>query len=196
MDDLSPTSSHPSAPSAAPADLTAGRFLERRLGAAVWDLTLLSILFVAIIWAFGPHVTGVQAPGAHAARAARAVEPRHPWVGGAAAAILAAFAAAELFTGLTPGKKLMGLSVRRRDGGPAPVWSLIIRGMLRLLPVALLIFGQLTPDPIDSLWICGATLIAFGCYIPACYILLMKTGRSLFDAAANTIVVRAGRGAR
>jgi hypothetical protein len=89
----------------------------------------------------------------------------------------------------------MGLSVRRRDGTCAPLPVLIVRGLMRLVPAGLLLLGQLTPDPLTSLWICGATLIGLGCYVPACYILLMKTGRSLFDAAANTVVVwNGGRG--
>ena len=53
--------------------------------------------------------------------------------------------------------------------------------------MALLIVGQLNPDPMNSLWICGVTLVGVGCYVPACYILFMKTGRSLFDVAANTV---------
>lgn len=70
---------------------------------------------------------------------------------------------------------------------------LAVRGLLRLLPVGLLLLGQLMPDPVTSLWICGLTLAALGCYVPGCYILLMKTGRSMFDAAAGTVVVRASR---
>ena len=65
------------------ADLPAGSFLERRLGAAVWDLAMLALMFVSIVWAFGPHAPGAHPPGM---RTTRAVEPRHPWVGGGAPA--------------------------------------------------------------------------------------------------------------
>ena len=166
-------------------DLTAVPVLERRLGAAVWDLCILSACFIGVVWAFGPPARGGKAaPGVYAP---------HPWVGGPAAAALVLYAAAEMLTGLTPGKWLLRLAVRRKDGSRASAGALAVRGLLRLLPVGLLLLGQLMPDPVTSLWICGLTLAALGCYVPGCYILLMKTGRSMFDAAAGTVVVRASR---
>jgi hypothetical protein len=115
----------------------------------------------------------------------------HPALNCIAGSLLAAVMLLELRTGLTPGKFLFHLSIRRfRDSSQFPqLRSLLVRGLVRLFPVMIFLPAIATADAIISLLIWSISIAMILCYLPTCYLILMRQGRTLFDTAAGTIVI-------
>jgi uncharacterized RDD family membrane protein YckC len=151
--------------------------LERRAWAAGCDVTILSVCGLGLFLAFGPVTL---------------LRDARVWV--PCAVILGLVVTVELLTGVTPGKWLAGLSVRRPDGSRPAVGALIVRGMVRLLPVWIFAASLVVRDELASGVLCVVAACAGICYIPATYIQVMRTGRTPFDAVGGTAVVPAARG--
>ena len=150
--------------------------LERRALAAAVDAALVSLCGLGLFVSFSPLSSA-----------------RHLWVWAPSAAVLAGIVALEWFTAATLGKRLAGLALRRPDGGHPPVWALILRGCVRLLPVAIFLLGLAMNDELVSGIACIVAAIMSLCYIVVAYLLLMRTGRTPFDAVAGTVVARSRR---
>ena len=147
--------------------------LERRLYAAVIDVAALGLCCGALFLSFNP-VFGSP----------------HPWVWKPAAVVLALLAIAEIFTGVTPGKWLSGLMLRARGGTRPAMWSLALRGAVRLAPVGLFLLTLRAADQMAWMFIVQALIVVVGCYLTVCYMALWRRGTTMFDAVAGTIVAR------
>lgn len=157
-------------------DLAVPPLLERRLWAAGIDMVVVVICCAALMQSFNPLSSGT-----------------HPWLWIPAAVVLSLSAATELLTGISPGKWLFGLAVRAKDGRPAPLARLMLRGFIRLLPVIVFLLS-LAPNDLDAHMVLAAAALAIAlCYFPACYIMLMRKAATPFDGIAGTVIVRAGR---
>ncbi len=147
--------------------------LERRLVAASAD---------ALLWGGGWY--------ALVRTAAVPAEERNLLIALPAATILLAVAAGELLTGLTPGKWLTGLRVRSPEGAAPTQPRLLLRGVLRLLPLAIL----LTALPAASAIAYLAAFLFAGTvtlsYLSAAYLSFIRHNLSPFDLAAGTVVAR------
>jgi hypothetical protein len=97
----------------------------------------------------------------------------------------------ELLTGFTLGKLFFHLSIRRfRDPSQSPpLWSLLLRGLVRLLPVLIFLPALLVADNMLTLLIWSISLAMVLCYLTTCYLILMRKGRTLFDLAAGTVAI-------
>jgi uncharacterized RDD family membrane protein YckC len=149
------------------------RILERRIKAACCDAVLWGGCWLVLQRSFS-----------------RPAEDRPVLLWGAAAAVLLLVAGAELFTGVTPGKWLTGLRVRRADGTAAPITSLLIRGSLRLLPLAILLLAlpaTSTTAYLIAFTVSGTIATCFGC---AAYLTFIRHGLSPFDLASKTQVTQ------
>lgn len=104
-----------------------------------------------------------------------------------AAVLLAVYAAVEIFTGITPGKLLSGLTVRRDAGRPG-VLSKVMRGLVRLLPVGVFLLSLVASQEMVVLTIYAATFTVVSLQVIANYYLLMRARLSLYDAVAGTRV--------
>ena len=107
-----------------------------------------------------------------------------------AAALLLAVAATELLTGLTPGKWLTGLRVRSPAGAAPTQLRLLLRGVLRLLPLAILLAALPAASAMAYLaafLIAGAVTLS---YLSAAYLSFIRHNLSPFDLAAGTVVAR------
>jgi uncharacterized RDD family membrane protein YckC len=146
--------------------------LERRLWAATIDMALVLACAFAFFHSFGPLSNG----------------PR-PWLWRPAAILLAIGALIEFFTGMTLGKTLTRLAVRRRDGGPPAFHSLALRAAVKYLPVAVflvsLLFGSF-----GFLFVAVAAFTLAIMEVQGCYLAIMRSGLTLFDHLAGTKVVK------
>ena len=105
--------------------LTPTAYLERRVGAAAVDALIVTLSCLGLLFAFNTDW-----------------HPLPAWVGWASAAVILLYTATEALTGLTPGKRLLALRVRRDGGSPAAPPSrggLLARALLKVLPVVLLL---------------------------------------------------------
>ena len=86
---------------------------------------------------------------------------------------------------------LFHLSIRRfqNPSQTAPLWSLLIRGLVRLLPVMIFLTSLLVADNIVSLLIWSISLAMVICYLTTCYLTLLRRGRTLFDLTAGTVAI-------
>jgi len=150
--------------------------IERRVWAAACDAAVVGLCCLAIFHSFNPLAEGP-----------------HPEIWQVAAAVLVLESAVEMLTGVTPGKWLLGLTLRRPDGTRPAAWRLALRWAVRLLPVGLFLLSPLAPSPNTYLIALFAALTLLICYVPACYISLMHSGTTLFDSVADTILVRGDR---
>jgi hypothetical protein len=144
-----------------------------RANAAAVDMGIVGVLCAMLMWA-------VLLANAH--------HPTLDWIAGIS---LAAVMLLELLTGLTLGKRLFHLSIRRfqNPSQTPPLWSLLIRGMVRLLPVMIFLISLLVADNLISLLIWSISLAMVICYLATCYLILMRRGRTLFDLAAGTVAI-------
>lgn len=150
------------------------QWLERRLSASGVDMLFYAVCCGALFYCFNAL--------------SRVGDPRI-WI--PAAALLGLASALELFAGLTPGKWLFGWSVRLPDGGRPPLWRLMLRGVLKLLPIAIFLASLRTSDPgLQSTLIAIAGTVAM-CYFPAYYITLVRRRQNVFDILAGTAVLGA-----
>ena len=147
--------------------------LERRVYAAAIDIAAAGVCCGALFLSFNP-VFGAS----------------HPWIWRPAAVVLAVLAALEIFTGFTPGKALTGLTLRTRDGRRPPVWSLALRGLVRLAPVGVFLLSLRASDPAAWMLVLQVLIVLVGCYLTVCYMTLWRRGNTMFDAVAGTMVVR------
>src|SRR5690606_21658822 len=108
----------------------------------------------------------------------------------AAAMVLLLVAATELLTGVTPGKRLTGLRVSRPDSTPPPISSLLIRGALRLLPLAILLLALPASSTTTHLAAFTVSGTIATCYLCAAYLTFIRHNLSPFDLAAGTEVTR------
>jgi uncharacterized RDD family membrane protein YckC len=147
--------------------------LQRRLYAAAVDIAIVGLCCGALFLSFNP-VFGSP----------------HPWIWKPGVVVLAIVFATEIFTGITPGKRLSGLTLRTRDGArPAP-WSLALRGLVRLAPVGIFLLSLRTTDQTGWMFILQVLIVLVGCYLTVCYMTLWRRGSTMFDAVAGTMVVR------
>ena len=147
--------------------------LGRRLVAATVDVAVVGAACLGLFYSFNPFSAA-----------------RHPEVWVPLAAVLAVVAAVEILTGVTPGKWLTRLVVREPDGNNPALWRLALRGMVRLLPVGVFLPGLFTTDSFTVMAVWGLDFTLVSCYVSACYIATMRTGRTLFDHVAGTVLVR------
>ena len=147
--------------------------LGRRVYAAGIDMAIVGLCGGALFLSFNP-VFGTL----------------HPWIWRPAAVVLALLAIVELSTGITPGKSLSGLTLRTRGGVRPPLWSLVLRGAVRLAPVGVFLLSLRAGDPTVWMFIVQALIVIVGCYLTACYMALWRRGTTMFDAVSGTIVVR------
>src|SRR4051794_31987967 len=82
-----------------PHDLAVSPHLERRLNAAAADVVVVGLACTGLFLAGSPLM-----------------ETRYPWLWVPSAVVLGLYSAVEMFTGVTPGKWLAGLAVRRLGG--------------------------------------------------------------------------------
>ena len=155
-------------------DVKVSPLLGRRLAAAGLDVTIVSLCCFACFLALSPLV-----------------ENRQPWLWPPAIGLLGLYALAEMFTGRTPGRLWQGLTIRRADGAPASIAALAVRGLVKLLPPLLFIASLLVTDQLTFLALASLSIFLLLCYMPPCYLLLLRTGRTMFDAVAGTALARA-----
>ena len=149
------------------------RNLERRVYAAGIDTAAVGLCCGALFLSFNP-VFGSP----------------HPWIWKPAAVVLALLAISELSPGITPGKWLSGLTLRTRAGARPVLWSLALRGSVRLAPVGVFLLSLRAADQMAWMFIVQALIVVVGCYLTVCYMTLWRRGTTMFDAVAGTIVVR------
>jgi hypothetical protein len=115
----------------------------------------------------------------------------HPALNWIAGILLAAAMLLELLTGLTLGKLFFHLSLRRfvNPTQSPPLWSLLLRGLIRLLPVLIFLPALLVTDNMLTLLIWLISLAMVICYLTTCYLTLLRRGRTLFDLAAGTVAI-------
>ncbi|MEA2458667.1 MAG: hypothetical protein QOC95_1639 [Thermoleophilaceae bacterium] len=121
MSDLQP-------PAADPTDVVG-----RRIGAALLDGILLSVIFVVVGIASGGGSTGGGKASVTLGTAGTLV-----WV----AATLVYFIVSEAASGQTVGKRALGIKVVRSDGSRAGAGPIVVRNLLRLvdaLPIAYIV---------------------------------------------------------
>jgi uncharacterized RDD family membrane protein YckC len=147
--------------------------LERRLYAAMIDMVVVGVCCGALFLSFNP-VFGSP----------------HRWIWTPAAIVLALVALAEIISGITPGKRLSGLTLRTRDGLRPPIWAFMLRGVVRLLPIAIFLLTLRTADRMTWMFILQILIVVVGCYLTVCYMTLWRRGTTMFDAVAGTMVVR------
>jgi hypothetical protein len=147
--------------------------LERRLWAAATDMAVVLACCAALAYAFSPLATSAR-----------------PWLWRPAAILLAAYAAVEFFTGLTLGKLLARLRVRRAADGARPqLWMLAARAAIKYLPVVALVPSFFTRG--DTFVVIGAVAFTLAvAEVQACYLAIMRTGMTAFDHAVGTRVVK------
>lgn len=148
--------------------------LARRVYAAGIDMGVVGLCCGALFLSFNP-VFGES----------------HPWIWRPAAMVLAILSVVEIATGLTPGKWISGLALRTLDGSRRPpIWSLALRGIVRLAPVGVFLLSLRTADRMAWMFILQILIVLVGCYLTICYMTLWRRGRTMFDAVAGTMVVR------
>jgi hypothetical protein len=145
-----------------------------RAKAAVFDMCIVGALCATLMWSL--VLSNTHHPALY-------------WISGV---LLAAVMLLELPTGFTLGKLFYHLSIRRfhNPSQSPPLWSLLIRGMVRLLPVLVFFPSLIVTDNILSLLIWSISLAIVICYMTTCYLILMRRGRTLFDLAAGTVAVQ------
>ena len=147
--------------------------LERRMYAAGIDVALVGLCCGALFLSFNP-VFGSP----------------HPWLWRPAAVVLAVVALVEIVTGVTPGKWMTGLSLRTRDGRRPPIWSLMLRGVVRLAPVAVFLLSLRAADQMAWMLVLQVLIVVIGSYLTVCYMTLWRRGGTMFDVLAGTVAVR------
>ena len=147
--------------------------LERRMSAAGIDVAVVGLCCGALFLSFNP-VFG----------------SRHPWIWRPAAVVLAIVGAVEIFTGVTPGKWVAGLSLRTREGRRPPIWALALRGVVRLTPVGIFLLSLRASDQMAWMLVLQILIVLVGCYLTVCYMTLWRRGNTMFDALAGTVAVR------
>ena len=80
-----------------------------------------------------------------------------------------------------------GRAARRRPPGAGS--GILIRGLVRLLPVGVFLAALFFTEPAAYFLLCFAAFVLVVCDVPACYITLVRTARTPFDLAAGTKVV-------
>jgi hypothetical protein len=70
------------------------------------------------------------------------------------------------------------------------LWSLALRGSVRLAPVGVFLLSLRAADQMAWMFIVQALIVVVGCYLTVCYMTLWRRGTTMFDAVAGTIVVR------
>src|SRR4051812_10427583 len=143
--------------------------LAKRATAAVIDMSIIGVLCLVLLWAMG------------------LAEPPRINVARVAAALLGLIAAAEMFTGRTVGKSFSGLMVRARTGTRASMPALVVRGVVRLLPVALFLPALFARSPMTNLLWWGGSMTLACCYVATAYLTLMRTQTTPFDSASGTL---------
>jgi len=147
---------------------TVPKELNRRIIAAAIDIGLVTLCtFASLLGAF-----------------AVGIDP--PWPGKWGLIALAVLSAPELLTGQTVGKLLAGLRVRSATGSRASIGQTILRGTVRLIPVALLVLSLVPSDSLTRMIVLFAAVTVGLCYFPACYFSLFRRGVTTFDLIAGT----------
>lgn len=147
--------------------------LDRRIYAAAVDL----LIVLAASAAIGLSVNPINPSPVRAV-----------WL--SALVVLAMYSIVELFTGRSIGKRLFGFTLTCTDGGQPTLAQFVVRGIIRLFPVAMMLGASLIRS-IDFYYFAAVvTFILAACYFPACYISIMRRGVTIFDALAGTRVVR------
>jgi uncharacterized RDD family membrane protein YckC len=123
------------------------RFLQRRLSAAAIDAGIVAACCSALLASTGPLAV--------------LASPTMRWLSGV---VLGVYAAVEILTGRTPGKLLLKIRLVNSSGGAPQAFSVVGRGLIRLLPVSIFVLSLLVADPIVSLllWCISLTLVC--CY--------------------------------
>ncbi len=152
-------------------DLTVLAYLERRVAAASCDASIVAVCCLFIFLSFGPLTPMTDA-----------------WVGWLAAAVVAAYALLETFTGVTPGKRMFGLAVRSAALATPPLSSLVVRSLVKLVPVFLFVPVLFASHPLALLAIVYLFVTGGSIAIACCYMFMMRRGKTLFDAVSGTVV--------
>lgn len=147
--------------------------LERRLSAAGIDIAIVMACGAGIAFSFNPFM-----------------DARTGAVWMIAAVVLCGVMLLELLTGITPGKNLLKLHLLRSDGRRLAIGQCILRGTVRLFPVFLLLASTWVTSMEAYFVLAAFTFIVASAYFPACYITIMRTGRTIFDLIAGTRLVR------
>ena len=142
---------------------------ERRFVAASIDTPLMALCCAGLL-----HSHGLLAD---------APRPIFAWP---SAVVLGLMFAVEALTGVTPGKLGTGLTLRGRGGARPPVWRLVLRAVVKYLPVAVFV-ASLWADSLLLLLAAATLAIA---YIPLCYLPIVRTGGTFFDMVAGTTLAR------
>ena len=124
--------------------------LDRRIYAASVDLGIILAASAAI----GLYVNPINTSPIRAV-----------WL--SALVVLAMYAIVELFTGRSIGKRLFGFTLHRADGGPPTFSQILLRGGIRLLPVAMMLGTSLIRS-MDTYYLFAViTFIVAASYFPA-----------------------------
>ncbi len=94
----------------------------------------------------------------------------------------------EAATGRSLGKWLMQVRVERTDGGAPNLLQTIVRALSRWLAPLIALASLLSHDLTTSGILMGVGMTAIICEVPACYIALMRTQRTIFDLTSGTQV--------
>src|SRR4051812_39570806 len=143
--------------------------LATRATAAVVDMTLVGLICFGVQWAI------------------RLADPPKRTAALVFAAGLGLLLLIEMLTGWSLGKAVAGLSVRGRMG----VASLVIRAIVRWVPVLIFLPSIFVQNGLLSLLIWGIALTLVCCYVATAYLTLVRSGKSPFDMAGRTEVVPA-----
>jgi hypothetical protein len=144
--------------------------LAKRATAAVIDMALIGVLCFALLWA------------------TRLSEPPRVQIARTLGAVLGLVAGIEMLSGWSAGKHSSRLIVRNNRGIRASMIALIIRGIVRWLPVALFLPALVARDNLMSLVWWGISMTAACCYVATAYLTLMRSQTTPFDTASGTVV--------
>lgn len=145
--------------------------LERRLTAGAYDTGLISACCISLFLALDP-----------------VSQQRHVGIAIPFAVVLALLLLVEALTGRTIGKWSQDLRLRRVDGGAVSLPALLTRTAVKAFPVAIFVLGLGVRNMAASMSLLGVSLMLVLCYIPVCYLMLMRAGHTMFDAASGTVL--------
>jgi hypothetical protein len=146
--------------------------LVQRANAAAIDMALIGLFCFGLEWSM------------------RVAEHRMTTLAIVCGAILAVVAAIEMLSGWTIGKSFYGLSIRTGGNVRPAAYRVILRGLVRWLPVFIFLPSLFLANDMLALLLWGISLTAVCCYICMAYLTLVRSGVTPFDMAADAALIK------